>query len=702
MTDAATTRSNHLAGEKSPYLLQHVHNPVDWHPWGDEAFARARAEDKPVFLSIGYSTCHWCHVMERESFEHPQVAALLNEHFVPVKVDREERPDVDRLYMTAAQAMHVGGGWPLNLFLTPELEPFFGGTYFPPETRGDRPGLLDLLPRVVAAWREKHDEIVVEGARLLELLDTLADPGDEAPTPAKLAQECAQALARSYDSAVGGFGTAPKFPSPGNLAFLLRWWSGGPNERNAGLTMTLRQLDAMRAGGIHDHLGGGFHRYSTDREWRVPHFEKMLYDQALIADVYLDAFLATGHDAYARTARDVFAYVERDLVAPGGAFCSAEDADSEGEEGRFYVWTAAELQSVLGEDAALAAHHWGVTPQGNFEHGASVLREAHPLAATARVFGLSEADAATRIERARATLLARRSQRPRPGRDDKVLAGWNGLMIAALARGARVLGEARWHEAASRAATFVWRELRDPATGALMRRWRDGEAAGEGQLDDHANLARATLELFAATHDPLWLERAAALTSAQIERFWDEEHGAFFESPAADPHLKVRMKDAHDGAEPAANSVAASNLVRLSALLERHEWRTRAQRLLDYFARRIAGAAWAMPQMLVAMEHAARSRRHVVVAGEDGEDRRALLAVANRGFRPFDEWVVVDGGSRAALARLAPFTASLPPRNGRACAYVCVDGACRLPMTEPAALEAELNPAAPRAATEPA
>ncbi len=689
--------ANRLAREKSPYLLQHARNPVDWFPWGEEAFARARELDRPIFLSIGYSTCHWCHVMERESFENPDVAALLNDYFVPVKVDREERPDVDRLYMTSAQALGVGGGWPLNVFLTPDLEPFFGGTYFPPTGRGARPGMMELLPRVHAAWHEQRAAIVESGQRVLALLGTLSAPEADAEPADELAAGCAAWLARAYDPDEGGFGSAPKFPSPGNLAFLFRWWARDPEGREEARAMALRQLDAMQAGGIHDHAGGGFHRYATDREWLVPHFEKMLYDQALIADNFLDGWESTRDPAYAGTLRALFGYVLRDLALPGGGFASAEDADSEGEEGRFYTWTPAQLAEVLPADqAALAARHWGVTPQGNFEHGTSILHERAPLAATARALGLAEADAARSLEAARAALLAARSQRPRPLRDDKVIVAWNGLMIAALARGARALDEPAWAQAAARAADFAWDTLRDPATGALRRRWRDGEAAGEGQLDDHAYLAHGLLALWDATHEVRWLARAAQLTETQCERFWDEADGAFFESPAGDASVRVRMKDGFDGAELAGNSLAALNLVRLSALLPRDDWQVKARRTLDYHARRLAGGPWAMPMMLVAMDRAAHVVRQVVIAGEPSAERDALLAVTQRDFRPFDEVLVVDDAARADLARLAPFEAGLGPIDGRPAAYVCVDHACRLPVTEPEAL-AKLLAESPRA-----
>ena len=689
---ASTHKANHLIHEKSPYLLQHAYNPVDWYPWGEEAFARARGEGKPIFLSIGYSTCHWCHVMERESFENDTIAARLNRDFVAIKVDREERPDVDRLYMTAAQAMGMGGGWPLNVFLTPDLHPFYGGTYFPPESRLGRPGLLQVLDGIHQAWTTHRGEIETTGRQAIAALDSLSRT-EGAPHPRDVLFEEAWTYFRhSGDATLGGFGTAPKFPSTANLNFLLRWWARGGHPE--ALALVTRQLDAMRKGGIHDQLGGGFHRYSTDAHWLVPHFEKMLYDQALIAWSYLEACQATGRAEYAATARDIFRYVDRDLSAPEGGFDSAEDADSEGEEGKFYVWRPAEIEAVLGrEDAALFEHRYGVTSAGNFEHGTTILSEAHSLAETAKHAGIAEADARQRLDAARAKLLDARSKRVRPHRDDKVLTAWNGLMISAFARGARVLREPALAERASRAAEFLWTHLHDERSGALKRRWRAGEAAGEGQLDDYAYFALGCVDLYEATHDPRWLERAAMLTGAAIERFWDERDGGFWESPAGDPHVPVRMKDAFDGAELAGNSIATLDLVVLGRLLDRPDWLEKAQRTFDYYGRRLAGGAAGMPQMLVAMETAAAASRHVVIAGRsDAADTRAMVAEFDRRFLPYDLLLVVrPGGDRQELAKLAPFTAGLEAKEGRATAYVCVDYACRLPTDDVKAFAAQLD-----------
>ena len=699
-TATAARKPNRLIHEKSPYLLQHAYNPVDWHPWGEAAFAKARRENKPIFLSIGYSTCHWCHVMERESFENDSVAALLNRDFVPIKVDREERPDVDRIYMTSMQAMGLGGGWPLNAFLTPDLKPFFGGTYFPPHATGGRAGMMELLPRVHEAWRTQRENLSKTGAQVFEALAASAAPGRGDASREALFEACAETLAHSYDSKHGGFGSAPKFPSIVNLDFLWRWWWVDPSAHASARTMAERQLDAMRAGGIHDQLGGGFHRYSTDREWRVPHFEKMLYDQAQIANAYVEGWLVTGRPEYAATAREVFAYVARDLSAPEGGFLSAEDADSEGEEGRFYVWTPAEIEAALPRaEAALFMEHYGVHADGNFEHGASILTLAQTVEETARRHRIEPADCEARLARARATLLEVRSRRVRPHRDDKVLAAWNGLMISACARGARALEEPALAGRARRAAEFAWTHLRDPRSGALWRRWRDGEAAGAGQLDDYADLALGFADLYQCTFEPVWLERAAELTRQMVERFDDQKNGGFFETPAGDPSIQVRLKDEFDGAEIAGGSIAAEVLQSLAVLLDREDWRERARLSFDDGARRLRGHPAAMPRMLAAMLLEQSMPRHVVIAGDPArEDARALIREFGRRFLPHDLLLVTTPGARAdALRKLAPFAASLPEKNGHATAYVCVRYACRLPTTEPRTFATQLDePAAAR------
>jgi uncharacterized protein YyaL (SSP411 family) len=687
-------RPNRLAHEKSPYLLQHAYNPVDWYPWGEEAFEKARKENKPIFLSIGYSTCHWCHVMERESFENDSVAALLNRDFVAIKVDREERPDVDRLYMTSMQAMGMGGGWPLNAFLTPDLEPFYGGTYFPPTSMSGRLGMMEVLPRIHEVWEGQREQVVANARKVFEAIDSLSAPDAAAADRESLFVQCARYLAHGYDAEHGGFTTAPKFPSIVNLNFLMRWWARDPSRHADALAMVRRQLDGMRAGGIHDHLGGGFHRYSTDAHWLVPHFEKMLYDQAQLAWAYLEGYQATRDPRYAETARDIFAYVGRDLSAPEGGFYSAEDADSQGEEGRFYVWTPAEVEAIAGkQDAAPFMFRYGVTPQGNFEHDATILHEARSIAETATRFKIDEAEARRTIGRVRERLLVARGKRERPHRDDKVLTAWNGLMISAYARGARVLGDQALRERAERAAEFVWTRLHDSGTGQLSRRWRDGEAKVAGQLDDYAYYALGLIDLYQASLDPRWLARAKTVAEAMIARFWDEQEGGFYESPAGDARLKVRMKDGFDGAEMAGNSVATLDLQLLGTLLDHRDWLEKSRRTFDYYARRLASGAAAMPQLLVAMELAQATPRHIVIAGRpEAPDTRALVAEFDGRFLPHDALLLVDGGPRQQdLASLAPFVAPLAPQHGKATAYVCVNYACRLPTTDRTAFAAQLD-----------
>jgi uncharacterized protein YyaL (SSP411 family) len=710
----ANRASNRLAKESSPYLLQHAHNPVDWHPWGDEAFALARATQRPIFLSIGYSTCHWCHVMEHESFENDAVAAALNASFVPVKVDREERPDVDRVYMAALQSMGLGGGWPLTAFLTPELAPFYGGTYFPPVARGGMPGLPDVLARVTEAWANERAALEADAAHVLAALTARAraDAAAEAAPMATLVDEAFASLARVADPEWGGFGRAPKFPTAANLAFLHRVSAqarvaGDAGRADEALRLVTHQLARMREGGIHDHLGGGFHRYSVDRQWLVPHFEKMLYDQAQLATAYIDAFAATGHAPFADAARGIFAYVMRDLDDPGGGFCAAEDADSEGREGAFYAWTPADLARVLGtEGAGRFARRYGVTAEGNFEPGESVLSEAAPLATVAAEFGATEADLAREFAVARTRLFAAREERPRPSRDDKVLTAWNGLMIGAFARGAVALDDAALAARAERAGAFAWKTLYDAPTGALARYARGGVARGVGQLDDYANLCVGCLDLYRATFDAAWLERALVLAEGMIARFADADEGGFFESPGGDASVRARLKSDFDGAETAGNSQAALALVRLAAWTDRADLGAHAAATLSAFARRLAAHPVAMPLLLVAGLESLAPPRHVVIVahGDDATSRDAaarLVAVARHAAQPTDAlFVTVVGEDEARLAKLAPFVAALvPARNvAGATAYVCERYTCRAPVT----LETELLAALAAAPATPA
>jgi len=594
--------TNRLAREKSPYLLQHAHNPVDWHAWGDEAFEAARREDKPIFLSVGYSTCHWCHVMAEESFEDPATAEILNRHFVAVKVDREERPDVDRVYMTFVQAATGSGGWPMSVWLTPELKPFYGGTYFPPEERHGRPAFRDLLEWIAQAWRTDRARILASSEALLDQIRQ-ALRTRPAPFDAGLLESAFFAFRRGFDPVHGGFGGAPKFPRPAVHNFLLRYWERTGNQE--ALAMVLTTLQAMARGGVHDHLGGGFHRYAVDERWRVPHFEKMLYDQAQLAVSYLEAFQATGEDFYAAVARRTLDYVLRDLTHPEGGFFSAEDADSAPDpahpeihrEGAFYLWTRSEIEQLLGPAAEWFCRRYGVEPGGNVADdpqgeftGRNILFEAHSLEETA-----VQSAAVAKLREARET-------RPRPHRDDKILTAWNALMISALARAALPLKEPRYLTAARRATDFLCSRCLEERDGALTlwRRYRDEEAAIPGFLEDYAFFVQALLDLHEADPGPRDLDLAVCLTARQRELFEDREEGGFFSAPAEDAGLVLRLKDDHDGAEPAGNSIAVLNLLRLAQKTGREEFRESADRAFQAFSGRCAAAPEVLPQMLVA------------------------------------------------------------------------------------------------------
>jgi hypothetical protein len=625
--------ANRLAQEKSPYLLQHAHNPVDWYPWGEEAFAAARERDKPIFLSVGYSTCHWCHVMERESFENEDIAAILNRAFIPVKVDREERPDVDRVYMTFVQATTGSGGWPMSVFLTPSLKPFFGGTYFPPDNRYGRPGFASVLTQLAAAWITDRGRIEQSGADVLERLRTMFGSG--APSVPAREEEVRNrlflTLRRNFDTRLGGFGGAPKFPRPVNLNFLLREHVWSKNEE--ALEMAVATLRAMAAGGMNDQLGGGFHRYSVDARWFVPHFEKMLYDQAQLAVSYLEAFQLTGDASLADVARSVFDYVLRDLTHPDGGFHSAEDADSvieasqphEKGEGAFYVWTWDELEALLGEDAAWFCETFGVERRGNVLEDPHREFQGKNILFAARAID-DPASGAKKLERCRAILMAARDKRIRPHLDDKVLTAWNGLMISAFAKGAQVLGDERYRAAARRAASFI-RERLLTRDGILLRRWREGEAAIPGFLDDYAFFGQALLDLYETDFDDDDLALARKLTADMRTLFEDTANGGFFSTVAGDENLVLRMKEDYDGAEPSANSIAILNLVRLGEI-------DAAKRALAAFSSTLADQPSGAPQLAIALAAAERPRTEIKIYGTL-ESARALIETAHRRFVPF-------------------------------------------------------------------
>ncbi len=647
--------SNALAAETSPYLLQHKDNPVDWHPWGEDALAEARERDAPLLVSIGYSACHWCHVMERESFEDPEVAAYMNERFVCIKVDREERPDVDAIYMDAVQAMTGRGGWPLNAFTTPEQVPFYTGTYFPPETRHGMPSWMMVLEAVAKAWDERREEIRAGGGRIVERLQGAATlQASSEPIEPRELDAAVEPLRATYDPAHGGFGGAPKFPPSSAIEFLL-----GRGETE----MSLGTLRAMAAGGIHDQVGGGFSRYAVDATWTVPHFEKMLYDNALLARAYLHGFQVSGDDELRRTCCDTLDWALREMRGPEGGLYSALDADSEGVEGRYYVWTLDELRETLGDLADDAIAWFGATERGNFE-GANVL-EAHGPVPEAR-------------DEIRARLYEARERRVRPGLDDKRLASWNALMLAALAEAGAVLERDDYREAAVACAEFLLGELRDER-GRLRRTWKDGRARLDGYLEDHAYAVEALLVLYEATFDARWFAEARALADVMIGAFADPERGGFFSTAADGEALLARRKDLEDTPIPSGSSSAALALLRLAALTGEGEYERQAVGALRLVHEVAPRHPQAFGHLLQAMAFYVSPSREVALVGDD---RQALERVVRAGYRPN---IVVAGGTGDI-----PLLEGRTPVNGRAAAYVCEHFACRTPVTEPGELEALL------------
>jgi uncharacterized protein len=700
---------NRLAREKSPYLLQHADNPVEWFPWGEEAFAKARAENKPIFLSIGYSTCHWCHVMAHESFENPEVGAVMNREFVNIKVDREERPDVDRVYMTFVQATTGGGGWPMSVWLTPDLKPFVGGTYFPPEDRWGQPGFTKVLERIAAAWKQNREQISEQGTKIIAALEqgtagAAADP--ESKLGRKTLDAAYQQIARSYDAHEGGFGVAPKFARPVTLNFLTRMYARKPSSESGkhALEMDLFTLRKMAAGGMHDHIGGGFHRYSVDAYWHVPHFEKMLYDQAQLAVAYLDAFQISREPLFEKVARDTLDYVRRDMTAKDGGFFSAEDADSvvpdnpaKKAEGAFYVWDRKEIDAVLGASAGIFNFHYAVKAEGNVPSGGdphgeftrkNILIELGSLASTAKHFGKDESETEEALAAARETLFAFRAKRPRPHLDDKIITAWNGLMISAFARAAQLLDDAKYLEAATRAATFLSKELYDGSRRVLFRNYREGRSAVEGFADDYAFYIQGLLDLYEACFDVGWLRFAIELQETQDRLFFDPKTGGYFSGAGNDPSILLRLKEDNDSAEPAASSVAALNLLRLAQIRNDAGLYERAEKTIDAFAPQIGHFPSAMPQMLVALDLSLSTPRQIVIAGSpESADTRALIAEIHRHFVPNKVVLLADGGEgQRYLEEKLEALRGMKPVKGKAAAYVCEDFTCKAPVTDPKAL----------------
>jgi len=680
---------NRLIKEKSPYLLQHAHNPVDWHPWGQEALEKAKAEDKPVFLSIGYATCHWCHVMAHESFEDEDVARVLNELYVPIKVDREERPDIDQVYMTACQVLTGQGGWPLSAFLTPEGKPFYVGTYFPKTSRMGRPGFLDLLAMLAEKWRLERKTVLKAADQLTEALKGPAEIKAQDLKPDLEVLELGyQQLAKAYDPEWGGFGQAPKFPTPHNLSFLLRWHVRDPG--STALEMVEKTLTAMRQGGLFDQVGLGFARYSVDARWLVPHFEKMLYDQALLALAYLEAFQVTQKALYAQVAEEIFTYVLRDMTSPEGAFYSAEDADSEGREGLFYVWTPQEVIEELGRDLGeLFCRFYDLTPAGNFEHGLSIPHMSVPVEMLARQKGIEVQELENQLDQARRRLFARREGRVRPLKDDKILTAWNGLMIAALARGSQVLGEPRYAQAATRAFDFLDKNLKQD-NGTLLRRFRQGQAAYPGYLDDYAYLVWGLLELYETAFEIRFLEAALALNRTMLELFRDDTSGGLFYSGRENESLIARTKEVYDGALPSGNSVAALNLLRLGRMTGETGLETKADELIKAFSGQVGRYPAVHTHFLMALDFLAGPSREIVIAGPvDDPAVQAMIRSVRNKFMPNKIILLKQEGQ--PLESLAPFVESMKPRLGRPTFYLCQGYACRRPITDPAEVEAALE-----------
>ena len=680
---------NRLGLEKSPYLLQHSANPVDWYPWGPEAFEKAKKEKKMVFLSIGYSTCHWCHVMERESFENAEIAGLLNQDFVAIKVDREERPDIDHIYMAVVQSMTGSGGWPLSVFLTPGAHPVTGGTYFPPEDRWGRPGMKTLLPRLAGLWREKREEIEKTGVQFLEPPANNLKSSAQRPEESLLGKAFQQ-LTAHFDSENGGFGQAPKFPRSHDLSFLLRYWKR--TQDGFALEMVETTLDKLAKSGTADQLGGGFHRYSTDAQWLVPHFEKMLYDQALLATAYLETHQATRKGIYAVVARGILDYVLYHMTGPEGGFYSAEDADSDGAEGKFYAWRPEEIQQVLGpETGKILSDFYGVSEEGNFENATSVLHRPQPLEIFAHSRGLQPLELAKIIAAGSEKLLEARKKRMAPYKDDKILTAWNGLMISAFALGGRALKSSAYAQAAEKAADFILTRLQKE--GRLLRRYREGESAVLAFQDDYACFALGLLELYETTFNIRWLEEAKRLTDLMIEHFWDAGAGGFFYTADDSEKLINRPKEYYDGAVPSGNSIAAIVLLKLSRMTGNPLYEDRAQKVILSNAPALDSHPISFSALLSAFDFALGPSREIVIAGDpDASDFKTIQELLFSRFAPHDVWIHRPAGKDAErIIRLAEFVAKQTPLAGKTAVYVCSNHQCQQPVTEAGELRKQLN-----------
>lgn len=669
-------KPNKLINERSPYLLQHAYNPVDWYPWSEAAIEKAKKENKPIFLSIGYSTCHWCHVMEHESFEDTTVAKLMNDVFVSIKVDREERPDIDNIYMTVCQMMTGHGGWPMTIIMTPDKKPFFAGTYFPKESRYGRIGIIDLIKKIDHAWKNQHDEILKSAESITKYLSDSQKETSHTSLDKSIINKAIDDFANRFDNEYGGFGNAPKFPSPHNLLFLLRNWMQTGNENV--LKMVETTLQMMSLGGIHDHLGGGFHRYSTDRKWILPHFEKMLYDQAMLTLAYTETYAATGNGIYKSTAKSILEYVLRDMTSPEGGFYSAEDADSEGEEGKFYVWSKAEVKEILNEeDSNLFFQVFNFENDGNFKdeatkskNGKNILYLSSPI---------TDAGLSRRIEKMKRTLFNEREKRVHPFKDDKILTDWNGLMIGALAKAGIKMQEPKYIDAAERAFNFVNTKLK--RDNKLLHRFRNGEAAIEGKLDDYAYLGFAAMELYRSTFNPYYLESAIGIYNHMIDKFADEENGGFFLTSNEQEQLLIRPKELYDGAIPSGNSIAYYTLNKLYKLTANDNYLKYINSSEKIYSGNVANSPTAFTMFLTAYSsNVFPGKEIVILEGENGTEE--ILKVLNKNYLPDVTVLLVPSGEdRKDIDKLAPFTKDYETIDNLTTMFVCENFVCNLPTT---------------------
>ena len=677
---------NHLINEKSPYLVQHMDNPVDWYPWGEEAFKKSKSENKPIFLSIGYSTCHWCHVMAHESFEDHEIGDLMNKTFVPIKVDREERPDLDNIYMTVCQLMTGTGGWPLTIIMTPDKKPFFAGTYFPKISMYGRVGLKDLILNIRDIWNEKPGEVMDSADQIIQALQKVSKTSSGDELDEDILNRTYEGLSNNFDDIYGGFGGAPKFPTAHTLLFLLRYWKRNKNKRAR--DMVTETLDSMRKGGIYDHIGFGFHRYSVDQEWLVPHFEKMLYDQAILAMAYIEAFQVTGNEKYMDTANEIFEYVLRDMQSEEGGFYSAEDADSEGVEGKFYTWSQDEIYKVLGEeDAKFASKVFNITSEGNFNEessprGFNIIHLENSLDELSSTLGISNEDIKRKMEKIRESLFNTREKRVHPHKDDKILTDWNGLMIYALSKGAQAFNNEKYLNAAVKAANFIINNLCE--NNRLLHRYRDGEAAINANLDDYSFFIFGLLELYEAAFNSKYLKFALNLNNTLIDHFWDNENGGFYFTPDDGEKILVRKKEIYDSAIPSGNSVQMLNMLKLSKITENEELKHKAVKIEKAFSKDVIRTPTAHTQLMVAVDFKLGPSYEIVIAGTpDNEDTDLMLNSIRRSYLPNKTLTLRPPEDRASeIIEIINSLEFKKQENNKATAYICSENACKTPTND--------------------